>query len=1012
MTFVQPSSSKNRSNRSKNRPQNSFVPSMESLESRQLMAVDMVGVVRGNGQWLLDTNSDASHDIERSFGTATDRVVSGKWNGRLDSPGVVRNGRDGLLYWLFDTDGDSMHDQQIAFGRTGDQIVVSDWNGDGRDNVGVVRANTAGELVWYLDLNGDALAEITFTFGRVGQTAVAGDWDGDGRASAGVVNTGADGMLHWLLDVKGDGATSLYIFGLSGDQPMPGDWDNDGRANMGVVRAEADGYAHWYLDTNGDKWAEQTRLFGFASDRFVVGAWQPQNPLDGEPRPATKLSATLSTTGTLLIDGTNSIDTIDLRQSRGQVSLAGTSIVYKGMPEQSITASRVQRVEIRSFGGNDVIRLNGGSQEITVPTMIAGGDGDDVITGGAGADVIYGGAKIDACTDNTRLLVGDFDGNGRPDLLFYSEDATYGLTVRTHLSKDDGGYSVHTSVLGDGAAGGPLLIADLNGDGKDELIHHYFDHIRGLVVRVKEISAGGTWTSRQYVLGDGQSGTQLLAGNLFGDRRDELIYYTFDAKFGMIVRAKSLNPDGSWSIRQWITGDGATSLPLMAGDVTGDKFDDLVYAAYDRTRGLVVRVKSLNAVGAWTNRETVFGDGSNQVPLELADVTNDGLADLLYGYVDKTNNLILRTKVARADGSWDRNHAVIPNAGQFRELVVGSVDANSTPDVSIVTNGDSGLVVRSYLPQTNGSWATQTLYVGDRADVIRGGAGNDTIVAGNAADEIFGDAGDDVLHGGDGNDRLRGGHGVDKLFGGPGHDGLFGGVEDGAQDFLVGGSGADRLLSPWNEFVESEDTLIRLKSSPARDANIYGFAGSKYTAGTWSDAKVLQVDQALHNVHMTLGQTTLLKHGGASMTLFAIGDLIGVPSNFTLWGWNDYTTNAIYLTNAAFANPSTTLHAVYHELAHNWDERDENAFIPAFHSISRWDEQFAVGDTASHADGDNWYFRDTSTNFARDYGMWSPYEDYATTWESYFMNKFHGGSSNRTIASKIANVEQLFASLV
>ncbi len=987
------------------------VPSVEALESRQLMAADMAGVVRGASQWLLDTDYDSSHEIEYLFGAAKDRVISGKWNGRLDSPGVVRDGRDGLLHWLLDNDGDPNPDQQIVFGRTGDQIIAGDWDGDGRDNIGVVRSNAAGELVWFLDLNGDAQAELTFSFGRAGQIAVIGDWDGDGRASAGVVSTGTDGMLHWQLDLQGNGAATEFAYGLRGDQPIVGDWNNDGRANMGVVRAEADGYAHWYLDTNGDKWAEQTRLFGFASDRFVVGVWQSQNPLDDEPRPAAKLTATLSTTGTLLVDGTDAKDSIHLQQSNGALSLLNRAIVYAGEAKSSVPSSRVQRVEIRGFGGDDTIRMDGGFQEITVPTMISGGDGDDVITAGAGADLIYGGSKIDASTERSRLLIGDFDGNGQSDMLFYTNDAIYGLVVRTDLSKPDGTRSISTSVLGDGAASAPLFVADFNGDGKDELIHHYYDRDLGLVVRVKEISAGGTWTSRQYVLGDGPSGMKLLAGNLLGDRRDELLYYTFDAKLGMIVRAKSLSSDGTWSSRQWVLGDGPTTVPLLAGDIDGDKLADLVYGYYDRNKGLIVRVKSLSASGTWNSRETVFGDGSNPVPLALADVNLDGRLDLLYAFADKGDNLVLRTKVALADGGWDRRQSMLPNAGQFQELIVGSVDGNAAPDVSLLTNGDRGLEVHSYVAQANGIWSTQTRNIGDRADTIRGGAGADKIFAGNGADELFGEDSADELYGGDGDDRLRGGHGADKLNGGAGNDGLFGGVEDGALDMLVGGPGADRILSMRDEFVLTEDSLILLRNSEAMNADVFGFSPTTYTAGTWTDSKVLQVDKALHNLHMTLGKTTLLERSGRSQTLYAVGHPLVVDGNWTQWGWNVYASNAIYFTEAAFSDETTTFQAVYHEFAHNWDDVISRWFH-AFTKISQWDEMQQPGDTESKASGDDWYFHDLASNFARDYGMWSPFEDYATTWETYFLNKYHGGSSNRAIASKIENVEKLFASLV
>ena len=55
--------------------------------------------------------------------------------------------------------------------------------------------------------------------------------------------------------------------------------------------------------------------------------------------------------------------------------------------------------------------------------------------------------------------------------------------------------------------------------------------------------------------------------------------------------------------------------------------------------------------------------------------------------------------------------------------------------------------------------------------------------------------------------------------------------------------------------------------------------------------------------------------------------------------------------------------------------------------------------------------RDSADNFAYGHGMFNPWEDYATTWEAYFMSRYHGPTELIPVAAKIANVDRFFASL-
>ena len=174
---------------------------------------------------------------------------------------------------------------------------------------------------------------------------------------------------------------------------------------------------------------------------------------------------------------------------------------------------------------------------------------------------------------------------------------------------------------------------------------------------------------------------------------------------------------------------------------------------------------------------------------------------------------------------------------------------------------------------------------GDGNDSLSGGIGNDWIAGENGNDQIDGDEGadellggfgndtlsggsdDDSLYGQDGNDELIGGGGADQLYGDAGDDKLTGGFDnkdgdtvedksDGANDFLDGGAGIDRVAEVvnvdvvlWcpddgNPVVHSTETaadvIARLNQEEA-NAESNGFQGmflDHYVSSTWDQRNI------------------------------------------------------------------------------------------------------------------------------------------------------------------------------
>jgi Ca2+-binding RTX toxin-like protein len=277
--------------------------------------------------------------------------------------------------------------------------------------------------------------------------------------------------------------------------------------------------------------------------------------------------------------------------------------------------------------------------------------------------------------------------------------------------------------------------------------------------------------------------------------------------------------------------------------------------------------------------------------------------------------------------------------------------------------------------------------------LIFGDQGNDVLRGGSGSDEIYGGDGNDRIFGGDGNDSLYGGANADLLNGGRGRDGLFGGV--GAADRLIGGGDDDRFAVSVDQNLKAAGVSDVVVDGSRQDA-VLSFVSNLeiqteliYQAGSWSDAEIVVVDQALRNLHLEVSDTRLLKlAGGQNLSILRSGD-VRTSTGAPILGLNFNDNNRIALTDNLFeGSPERIRETVYHEIAHNFDTVEENSFIPAFRAISNWDQVENFGDRLS-LDG-QWYYNDGFDNFLRAYARTNPLEDFAVTFAEHFQTKYEG----------------------
>ncbi|MDE0866488.1 MAG: calcium-binding protein [Rubripirellula sp.] len=506
----------------------------------------------------------------------------------------------------------------------------------------------------------------------------------------------------------------------------------------------------------------------------------------------------------------------------------------------------------------------------------------------------------------------------------------------------------------------------------------------------------------------------------------------------------------SSEIRTYRYGSGVLSLPHIRASVSDANDNLLIERTFDPHRVNAIRVFAYDGNDIVRNNTDIVsvqygGDGEDRL---YGGSANDVLyggnqSDRLYGF---------------AGGDTLRG-------GEGGDYLYGHWGDDT------LRGGEGGDYLYGHSGEDDlfGDEGRDFMYGGTNNDVLVGGEGGDYLYGNSGDDELFGQAGNDRMYGGanndvlvggeggdylygsGGDDTLRGGGGDDVLYGGNGNDGLYGGI---GSDTLAGGVGADRYLVIRSADGAAVDRIQYLSSIDARINFVNGRAGSaglgsnfgsvNYAAATWSESDVTSVDTAFAALVSRVNNTRLLKkQNGDELTFVRQGQVVNAEdgsANLSLGGWN--SGDSVTLVNNAFARD--VRRTVFHEIAHNWDDLDENRFVGAFREAGSW-ICLSIGNIgrehriviepdnlvqATDSNWSDWYYSNTDDEdlpgvqngldgFARQYGKMNPLEDFATSFAAYMyathLQENYSGETPAAVrdrlASRFAVLDDFFASL-
>ncbi|WP_428659015.1 hypothetical protein [Reyranella sp.] len=520
-----------------------------------------------------------------------------------------------------------------------------------------------------------------------------------------------------------------------------------------------------------------------------------------------------------------------------------------------------------------------------VPDLIFGAPGDDDKAGNAGRIFVHLGAATPGSTlgtdaptnliidgvnggDRAGAAVGsiaDLNGDGRNEILIgapgmengtatdagaafvvWGKAVSGGVDLGDPFAADGGGFVMKGEAAGDAAGTALGSIADLNGDGKAEIIVGSPGNDAGgtdagaayvvwgkstlSIVRLSNVATGtGGFKIVGEAAGDGVGRVVGTVGDMNGDGKAEILvgadgsdaggaqsgaaYVVFGKSTTTSVSLASVSAGTGGFRVKGIAGDQAGAALAGLGDVNGDGKADVLIGAPGSDSAYVVFGKSGTAqvdladvaagIGGFRIIAEQPGDLARLSVAGGADLNRDGVNDLVIGTPDNGEGGVHAgaVYVVWGGGSGTVDLAlvaqgiggakVVGSAGSLAGATVAitpDVDGDGTADLMI---GAPGTGESAYVLFSDSSWQPDTnIYGTSGNDVIGVGYGGVRKV-GAGADSILGLAGNDTIGGGGGNDTIEGNAGTDTLNGEAGNDWLDGGS---GNDVMTGGAGDDTYV--------------------------------------------------------------------------------------------------------------------------------------------------------------------------------------------------------------------------
>jgi hypothetical protein len=436
-------------------------------------------------------------------------------------------------------------------------------------------------------------APVALDLGATPNAVAVGHFQG-AKAPPDVVTANANGTVSVLLANKGDGSLANPItltVGGSPDAVAVGDFLGNGLDDIAV--ANANGTVSVLLsNSNGTFAAPKTFSVGATPVGVAVGDFNG----DGNP------------------------DLVTANSDGSVTALPGTGTGSFAAPLTSATGATLTSVAVGDCNGDhkpDLVVGTGTGLDVLL------GKGDGTFQLGQTVSLVQTFHGITFQASATSVAVSDLRGNGKQDVVARSGVARFGLgEVDVLLGNGDGTLGNPVPVSGPASSVSSFVVGDFTGDGKPDIATSTGGGTFGGATPTVAVLVGkgdGTFTAAPPV-SLGESATALAAGDFRGTGKLDLVLAAPNT-----VTVLPGNGNGTFATAPTAP---ANVLPevIAAGDFNGDGEPDLVVGGL--TGGVAVLVNNGN--GTFHAGPTLSVSGTVEAVV-VGDFNHDGKQDVAVG---------------------------------------------------------------------------------------------------------------------------------------------------------------------------------------------------------------------------------------------------------------------------------------------------------------------------------------------------------------------------------------------
>lgn len=310
---------------------------------------------------------------------------------------------------------------------------------------------------------------------------------------------------------------------------------------------------------------------------------------------------------------------------------------------------------------------------------------------------------------SNSIAVADVNADGKPDLIVASgcpdiQDQGPPGSISVLLGNGDGTFRPPVNYYSGGVDAASVRVADVNGDGKPDLLvanECSDDSCPNGVVAV--LLGNGDGTFQAAVTYDAGWLVSLAVADVNGDGRLDLVV-SYNSVIGVLLG----NGDGTFQPAVTYPSGALQAVSVAIADVNNDGKPDVIVAnqcSNDFCPNGVVGVLLGNGDGTFQAAVTYDSGGQNAISVAVADVNGDGNPDILVANIsDSSSNGAtgsIGVLLGNGDGTFEPAVTYSSGAPDALSLAVGDLNGDGRPDMVVANctqQGDGG----SSCPGTTG----------------------------------------------------------------------------------------------------------------------------------------------------------------------------------------------------------------------------------------------------------------------------------------------------------------------